>query len=298
MDPLTLFLISQGVSAGAAALDRSRASKQIEEQQGLLGQAETDVQKSFEDLAKEKYKVSERSRQLAKSGQRPTDVSPLLATQATSLEALSTRPDLLRGALPSITESTTKAMTAAQQADLGRELQAESNLAALEQSALTGNIENQRALQQLMLQRAMGSEQAAAQNVEMLEAQKASAIPTAVQSGLQMGTALIPYLKYGGAMDKILADGGAPVVQKLGGEFNHDTNKKAIVDEETGVKEAEATGGEYILNPEQAQGIHSKYEAVKEKMMGGSDLTEEDLMALFEAVDEVFSQPQFNEEKV
>ena len=34
--------------------------------------------------------------------------------------------------------------------------------------------------------------------------------------------------------------GGQPVVQKTEGEENHDTNKKAIVDEETGEKEAEA----------------------------------------------------------
>ena len=34
------------------------------------------------------------------------------------------------------------------------------------------------------------------------------------------------------------------------GEFDHSTNKKALVDEETGVKEAELTGGELVFNPE------------------------------------------------
>ena len=63
---------------------------------------------------------------------------------------------------------------------------------------------------------------------------------------------------HGGKMNEdvliaILQEGGmnAPVT-KLEGEFDHSTNKKAIIDEETGVKEA-VTGGEYILNPEQGE---------------------------------------------
>ena len=40
-------------------------------------------------------------------------------------------------------------------------------------------------------------------------------------------------------------------IYRTGGEFDHDTNKKALVDEETGEKEAELTGEEAVLNPEQ-----------------------------------------------
>ena len=43
----------------------------------------------------------------------------------------------------------------------------------------------------------------------------------------------------------------APFVTE--GEFDHGTNKKAVVDEESGVKEAELTGGEYVFNPEQSE---------------------------------------------
>ena len=39
---------------------------------------------------------------------------------------------------------------------------------------------------------------------------------------------------------------------KTEGEFNHDTNKKAVIDEEDGTKEAELTGGELVFNPKQA----------------------------------------------
>tara|TARA_B110000858_G_scaffold33365_1_gene37124 strand:- start:427 stop:1536 length:1110 start_codon:yes stop_codon:yes gene_type:complete len=89
--------------------------------------------------------------------------------------------------------------------------------------------------------------------------------------------------------------GGQPVVQKTEGEENHDTNKKAIVDEETGEKEAEATGGEYIINSEQGEAIKGQYEAIAQMIQEGEEPSLEDLQSLYDAVHEVFSQPQFNE---
>ena len=106
---------------------------------------------------------------------------------------------------------------------------------------------------------------------------------------------------HGGKMNEdviiaILEEGGmnAPVT-KLEGEFDHSTNKKAIVDEETGVKEAEATGGEYILNPEQGEEISMAYKGIEQIVDSGEEPTMDQLMALYEAVRSVFSQPQFNE---
>ena len=84
-------------------------------------------------------------------------------------------------------------------------------------------------------------------------------------------------------------------VQKTEGEFNHDTNKKAIIDEETGVKEGEATGGEYILNPEQGEAIKVQYDEIARMIEEGSEPSLEELQNLYDAVHEVFSQPQFNE---
>ena len=99
-----------------------------------------------------------------------------------------------------------------------------------------------------------------------------------------------------GVLIAILEDGGmnAPVT-KLEGEFDHSTNKKAIIDEETGVKEAEATGGEYILNPEQGEEISMAYKGIEQIVDSGEEPTMDQLMALYEAVRNVFSQPQFNE---
>jgi hypothetical protein len=65
-----------------------------------------------------------------------------------------------------------------------------------------------------------------------------------------------------GAKYKFAQKGGE--VHMTEGEFNHDTNKKALVDEETGVKEAELTGDEamvrdgdnvLVFNPEQQDTI-------------------------------------------
>ena len=106
---------------------------------------------------------------------------------------------------------------------------------------------------------------------------------------------------HGGKMNEdviiaILEEGGmnAPVT-KLEGEFDHSTNKKAIIDEETGIKEAEATGGEYILNPEQGEEISMAYKGIEQIVDSGEEPTMDQLMALYEAVRNVFSQPQFNE---
>ena len=105
---------------------------------------------------------------------------------------------------------------------------------------------------------------------------------------------------HGGQMSEdvliaILQDSKKSPVVKLEGEFDHSTNKKAIIDEETGIKEAEATGGEYILNPEQGEQINMAYKAVESIMESGEEPTMEQLLGLYKAVRDVFSQPQFNE---
>lgn len=306
MTGLELLAIQAGIQGIGALADRRRTRKQQEAQQPLLDQARQDVQSAFGSLADIKYTVSEAEKQLAKTGMRPTDLSPIAAQQATALETLATDPRALMGAVPGLTQATQQATTAAQQADLSRELAAEGRLAGLEQAALTGNVDLQRNLEQLKLQRAMGSEATAAQNLAMLEAQRGSIGPSMVQGLTQTGTALAANpgafaekggkIKYGhggemkgDVMMAILQDSKQPPVQKLGGEFDHGTNKKAIVDEETGVKEAEATGGEFIINPEQSSGLQEAY-----AMINKEEPTYEQLLELFKAA-KFLEEPQFNE---
>ena len=70
---------------------------------------------------------------------------------------------------------------------------------------------------------------------------------------------------------------------KTGGEFSHKTNKKAVVDEESGVKEAEFTGNEEVIvfNPDQ-KGTIDKFI---------SDGDEKGLMSFLK---KLFKEPQFN----
>jgi hypothetical protein len=66
------------------------------------------------------------------------------------------------------------------------------------------------------------------------------------------------------------------------GEFSHDTNKKAIIDEENGQKEGELTGGEIVFNPEQTDKIEDFVEG-------------RDAQGLLNYMSMLFSLPQFQE---
>lgn len=66
------------------------------------------------------------------------------------------------------------------------------------------------------------------------------------------------------------------------GEFSHDTNKKAVIDEESGEKEGELTGGEVVFNPKQTDKIEDFIE-------------DRDADGLLQYMTMLFSLPQFQE---
>ena len=69
---------------------------------------------------------------------------------------------------------------------------------------------------------------------------------------------------------------------KTEGEFDHDTNKKAVIDEENGKKEAELTGGEVVFNPKQTKEMENLIE-------------QGDAKALMDFMKELLSKPQFQD---
>ena len=257
------------------------------------------------------FDIAQAQRDLATAGIRPTDLSPMQGIQATELAALSTDPRALIGGLGASTARAQQATLAAQQADLGRELTAMRGLADLEQGALEKKQNLQLNLLEGDRQQALADRAQARQNIaDARQARRegiASGLSGLANIGISAATAglfdqggKVEY-GHGGKMNEdviiaILEEGGmnAPVT-KLEGEFDHSTNKKAIIDEETGVKEAEATGGEYILNPEQGEEISMAYKGIEQIVDSGEEPTMDQLMALYEAVRNVFSQPQFNE---
>ena len=91
-----------------------------------------------------------------------------------------------------------------------------------------------------------------------------------------------PFEKGGSLNDQIYVTGG---------EFNHDTNKKALIDEETGEKEAELTGDEAVLNPKQTEDTMMAFNMLKAAVEGMENPPQE----LLDALEKMkhFDEPQF-----
>ena len=160
----------------------------------------------------------------------------------------------------------------------------------------------QSALDQMVMERgAMGADEGRRTLLDLAE-RKQAAGPAATASGMQTAIALAALLKdyepgnpgegddtddgnrkYGGIIKaeagmRYLADQGF----KTKGEFNHDTNKKAVIDEENGEKEAELTGGELVFNPDQSE--------MMEKLIKKGDER-----GLLEFMKDLMSKPQFQD---
>tara|TARA_R100000900_G_scaffold96850_1_gene75039 strand:+ start:338 stop:1375 length:1038 start_codon:yes stop_codon:yes gene_type:complete len=99
----------------------------------------------------------------------------------------------------------------------------------------------------------------------------------------------------------VQAQGGRNIVQKTPGAFNHDDgdgvyeegeNELILMQQtagglvDTGIRQ---TGGEFVLNPEQAQALETAYDKIK----GKKNPSKQDLMLLFEAA-RFLDEPQFD----
>ena len=174
---------------------------------------------------------------------------------------------------------------------LGMKTSAEGQRAALTEKEK----DFQSAIDQLLMERgAMGADEGRRELLDLAEREQAAG-PAATASGMQTATALATLLKdfkpgnpgddkkYGG---RIKAEAGMRYMADEGfktkGEFNHDTNKKAVIDEEDGKKEAELTGGELVFNPDQSE--------MMEKLIKKGDER-----GLLEFMKELMSKPQFQD---
>ena len=144
----------------------------------------------------------------------------------------------------------------------------------------------QSSLDQLLMERGdMGADEARRELLDIAQ-RKESAAPSATSSGIQTATALATLLKdfkpgnpsEGKNGMRYMADKGF----KTEGEFNHDTNKKAVIDEEDGTKEAELTGGELVFNPDQSEMMEQLIKKGDEK-------------GLLKFMKDLMSKPQFQD---
>lgn len=321
-------IIGTAAAFGAAALDERKRKDLLAGAREDLRGAETEYAKQMAGLASQEYKVGQRERDLATimAGTSP-DYSGAQSDLATTLDMIGD-PRAMSAMTPGLMGQTQQAREAELQKSRAGDIASTQYLAGAEKAARDANLGLRRQENMMGAQFAQQNLMTAGQNVAGLEAQNpfADALATSAQlwAGYTPGgsaknggkTDLITQngtggagdniAKYGGKMDvisRILANGGKPVVQKLYGPEDHDKKKFAIMengavlDEDNGEKVAEATGQEYILNSEQAEGIHESYEMIRNKIQSGEKLSEEEWMIFYKAVDEVFSQPQFNEER-
>lgn len=97
-----------------------------------------------------------------------------------------------------------------------------------------------------------------------------------------------------GVLAQIMGGGQPPVQGPLPGPASHETNPIDMVDR-NGEKVGEAMGGEFIINSDQSDTMMAEYKPLKEKIDAGEKPTEDEWMQLYEAVDSVLGQPQFQD---
>ena len=290
---------------------------------GLIGDQETLREKMFGDadsarnrVLNNAYAMSDANMQL-RNLYRPTDTSYLAGSTATGLDALSSDPRMLGGNVQNLLNALNQGTLAAQQADLKNEIAAETAYATKEQTYADKNRATEQGFDYNDYARGLAGGDTATQNIANLEQGQRDAWGNIIGGGLDVASSAL-FAEEGGKvkyneggqipeelMQQIMAENQGReeqpmeeeqrVVQRTEGEENHDVNEKAIVDAETGEVEGLATGGEFILNSLQAEAINSEYEAIVQKIDNGEEPTLEEYQVLFEAVHEVFSQPQFNE---
>lgn len=307
-------IIGTAAAFGAAALDERKRKDLLAGAREDLRGAERDYAKQMADLASQQYKVGQRERDLATimAGTSP-DYSGAQSDLATTLDMIGD-PRAMTAMTPGLLGQTQQAREAELQKSRAGDIASTQYLAGAEKAARDANLGLRRQEGMMGTQFAQQNLMTAGQNVAGLEGQNpyADALATSAQlwasyapNNINKKEDAVQALT-GGKLDvisQILANGGKPVVQKLYGPEDHDKKKFAIMengavlDEDNGEKVAEATGQEYILNSEQANNIHESYEMIRNKIKDGKKLSEKEWMIFYKAVDEVFSQPQFNEEE-
>ena len=298
-----------GVVGGIADLLSYRKDKKDQEE--YLDAAKDDVEKYKGDFASGVYnqRVAQAQRDLAMAGVRPTDTSGIQSSAATALQAASADPRVLGGLLGNIQRNQAQQMQQQQMADVQREIASKSNLANLEQSVLAQNIGLKQNMGMMGLAEATAARNQALQNLEQLKQNKRDAFGNIIGGVADIGMTLAGLPQIGGMggggngnvgnlLDSLGRMPGAEKgmkVQKTPGEFSHKTNPIDIM--QNGKKVGEMTGGEYVINPDQADAIEDAYEKIAEKKSSGKKISRQELMMLYDVIRGIFSQPQFKEEE-
>ena len=258
LDPVTIaMLVGQGVKyAGAAkAAKQQQAAARAQEARGkdLYSKMMADFESGAYDLS-----VSQGVRDAAEQQRIMAEQMSGAAAQRgqaqlqSSLAAARYGDPRAAALIPQQAQQIEQGIQQAQMQGLGQKVAADANVAAAEQDVLQRNQQMMQSLGSMQLKRG-----AAAMDAGELAKQQARQAAIEAQFGSIGAAAQAPFTllmeerESDYSVDK---DGGKHKfsnkpgeVYMTGGEFDHGTNKKALVDEETGEKEAELTGGEAVV---------------------------------------------------
>ena len=282
----------------------------IDRQKGFRKDAKFDIDKFYEDFEAGKYdaKMNQKMRDAFSTGRQGFNPDPTLAAQATSLASAQNDPRTMAAALPGLNTSATQGLQGLQQQEFQNELGSRMAEGQAYQGLDADNLAFSRGIYGQKLQGDQAAYAQAQQNIEALKAAKAAAPYNMIAGGLETAAGVyggfaedgmkIPQYQDGGdVMQQILSSQGqegVPPRQDLPGEEDHESNPISMVAPD-GEVVGEATGGEIILNGEQTEEIESAVAMVDQAVEAGGEPPMEALMALYEAVSGVLSQPQFQD---
>ena len=256
LDPVTIaLLVGQGVKyAGAAkAAKQQEAAALAKEQKGkdLYEQMVKDFESGKYDLS-----VTQSMRDAAEQQRILAEQAADAATQRgeaqlqSSLAAARYGDPRTAALIPKQAQQIEQNIQQAELQGLAQKTQAEQQIAGLEQDIAAKNLALRQDLGAMQLKRG-----AAGMDAGELAKQQARQAAIEAKYGAFAAMAQSPFAfmmeeqKYGtdedGGKHKFSNKPGE--VYMTGGEFDHSTNKKALIDEETGEKEAELTGGEAVV---------------------------------------------------
>lgn len=209
--------------------------------------------------------------------------------QARAIAALRDSPRALQSAGTRVIDSALAAQNQADVSGTQMKLAGEVGMAEDAEKARLQGLQRDMNLENMLLGRAGQAGDVAQQGIYGSQAAEIQGIMgmgnTLTQGLLQLEAPTTNYGFGGQGGDGLIAEQGGYIGEQGGmteGEFDHDTNKKAIVDEENGQKEGELTGGEMVFNPEQTEGLTSMVE-------------KGDAEGLLMFLRDLLSEPQFQE---
>lgn len=268
-------LMASGVEAGSSYASR-RAGQNIIKNEGTAQEESGKklYEKMLAELRSGKFDVSQEKRDAAEdqkiAAEQFIENSRQFGENSRGdlIAGIQSGDPRMSGLIPKQTQAIQQQLQQAELQGLKIRDTANSGIADLEQAAL----EKQAALSEFEMNR--GGEGAASGRDMRLQAMlnQKQAAGDAIGDGINTGISVYGALSdpsapknndgtpdYDGDKTNSYEDGGVVDFEDGGGmtngEFSHEDNAKAIIDEDTGVKEGEVTGGELVFNVEQSDTI-------------------------------------------